>query len=38
MINCEYCKLPMDGVTMHTSKCRKYYADKYKEDFMRGHK
>lgn len=38
MTTCEYCKLPMDGVIIHTPKCRKYYDDKAKKDFMRGHK
>jgi len=38
MITCECCKLPMDGIIIHTVKCRKYYDDKTKDDFMRGHK
>jgi len=28
----------MDGIIIHDQKCRKYYDDKAKEDFMRGHK
>ncbi len=38
MTICEYCKLQMDGIIIHTIKCRKYYDDKAKNDSMRGHR
>lgn len=35
---CECCGKPMDGIIMHSNKCREYYDDKYRTAYERGHR